>query len=193
MADTDCSTVSDDASLEARDNALEHDFSDDSSFYGKCFQPKAKYAKKSGQQTTKQQYQQKIPELDVDDYWRVHNWNLQVVFAREKPKIGNRKRENCDYTEEPKAKKSKQSGSRSAKSPLPPLATEPFNPYKDVPTALQIDESIDDFLHRLKPSAAKTLHPWIWCANFHAGSRETDPQLPEFKQIGTPIARSLGH
>lgn len=161
----------------------------------------------------KQRYEQKAREVDADGYWRVHEWNVQVIAARaikRDPELWEetgvkvekarqkRKRAVDDSGRQRKHQKVKKEDSEGQKKkietidslttnhPAAPSSklTQPFNPYEGEPNALQLDEPIDTFLSRLRPSSSETSHPWIFCANFHSTSRPTNPDIAAFKQIG---------
>lgn len=160
----------------------------------------------------KQRYEQKAREIDVDEYWQVHEWNLQVIAARAVEKDparwptavdkGKRKREddnsdgkhqkNQNVKENQLGKKRKletmtKTTSSSTTNPpaIPPTnPSEPFNPYEGETNALQINEQLTTFLSRLKPSTTEISNPWIFCANFNSGQRPTAPDIAGFKQVG---------
>lgn len=84
-----------------------------------------------------------------------------------------------------KRKKVKKEESTSTQElTLRPLDSKPHNPYEGNPAALQLNESIEEFLEHLKPSSAENSVPWIYCANFKTDHRDTDANIPIFKQIG---------
>ena len=63
----------------------------------------------------------------------------------------------------------------------------PYNPYKDVTTAYQLDESLAKFLKRLPPKTttlAETSQPWIFIAYPYSSTRLTDPNIKAFKDEG---------
>ena len=134
-------------------------------------------------------------EEDAGLYWQVHDWNLQVVAARaveRYPKewpmtTKKRKREESEELGEAKKQRSTKDDISSHSLSLRPLPTKPHNPYEGLPSALQLNEPIDDFLNRLKPSSAGTEEPWLWCANFSSGHREATADVASFKQIGSKL------
>lgn len=138
----------------------------------------------------------------MDDYWRFHKWNLQVIAARavrENPgewKVRSEKRKrdrDDDRVAETKGKKSK-IGIRAIASQEVPVQSKPdklYNPYEGESAALQINESVDSFLQRLKPSSTDISEPWIYCANFHSEERPTKCDIAGFKQVGQRLLEKI--
>lgn len=199
MTQSDASTATGsilDLELESRN--IERSQSEDSSFYGTLRGPQRQRALvliETGDEDTKAAFTQQLSHFDHEDYWRVHNWNIQVIVAREN-KSRNTKRKQEDllsHSSEPKCKGQKGSmGSHIGNKASDETRTsEPFNPYEGQATALQIGESLDDFLYRFRPSNASTCEPWIWCANFQTYYRDTDRRLAEFKQTGTRLLKQF--
>ena len=64
-----------------------------------------------------------------------------------------------------------------------------YNPYEGDPNALQIGESVEDFLHHLPPSTtyAANLGPWLWAANFFSASRPLDTNPIPYIRIGNDL------
>ena len=152
-----------------------------------------------GDDASKQEFEQKARIFDTSDYWRTHQWNLQVTAVKEvannpvewqiesqkrKRKLEPRKDNSLEET-----RKQKRSKIEHAVAPDQGLAVQlnAYNPYEGDPTALQLAESVDDFLARLKPSSIDTPQPWIWCANFHSSYRPAGENVAVFKQLGTNL------
>lgn len=152
-----------------------------------------------GDKTLKQKYKEEVSAIDTEDYWHIHDWNLQVIAARaverypEEWWINSKKRKRVDQGHDHATKriKTEDEGSKSQELPLRPLPSNPYNPYEGQPSALQLKESVDEFLTRLKPSSADTKHLWIWCANFQAEYRPANENLPVFKQVGTKLLENF--
>lgn len=147
---------------------------------------------RQGNQTVKAEYARHLSEFDNQDYWRVHKWNVQVIVAtRTNSNLGKRKHQKLSLQQdEPEHKKNKKSFGNDTNVELSERVKNIevlFNPYEDHPAALEIGESVDEFLHRLQPSDPSIGEPWIWCANFKTSHRETVQRLAEFKQIGTGL------
>lgn len=141
----------------------------------------------AGADDVRRTFAQQVTKFDDNDYWRVHEWNIQVTVMREnKSKSSKRKRDHrLSLSDEPDLKKRRSSVQLLSHSKE--MSDELYNPYEGYPTALQIGESVDNFLRRLRPSASQADQPWIWCANFKTTYRDTDCRLAEFKQIGTDL------
>ena len=150
---------------------------------------------RSGDKNLKQKYEGEVSATDTKDYWHIHDWNIQVIAFRAvarnpadwTPKGTKRKRKIQDDESAAKRMKTESEDSKSQELSLRTLPVKPYNPYEGSPAALQLHESIDDFLNRLKPSCGDTDQPWIWCANFHAEHRPTNENIAVFKQIGSRL------
>ncbi|KAK6377442.1 hypothetical protein LTR64_000823 [Lithohypha guttulata] len=155
--------------------AYEDDFSDTSSFYGDS--------------ATKQRYQKKARQKS--DHGRIQEWNVQVVAAkamqREHQSLVTKKRKNNDGSENNLKRRRLNEGQDTAR-PVNQLSTvqRQHNIHEGNPAALQLGESVDDFLKRLVPSSGATGEPWIWCANFSAEHGEAS-DLASYRQIGTGL------
>lgn len=178
---------------------------------------KLTHTRRTGGQELKQRYEQKAREIDTDGYWRVHDWNVQVIAAKtvkqdpdswekkavEVGKVKEKRKRALDeagtQSKYRKVKKETLKGGKDKKIENAHLSTKdhltapsehlakPINPYEGKDEALQLNEPIDDFLLRLRPSSTDTSHPWIFCANFHSGERSTAPDIAGFKQLGTRL------
>ncbi|RMZ82256.1 hypothetical protein DV738_g1900, partial [Chaetothyriales sp. CBS 135597] len=64
-----------------------------------------------------------------------------------------------------------------------------FNPFRNDPMAYQLEESLDDFFSRLRPSTATTEDggPWIWIANPHANHWPASADIASFKQEASSL------
>ena len=150
---------------------------------------------RSGDKNLKQKYEGEVSATDTHDYWHIHDWNIQVIAARAvarhsadwAPKGTKRKRKNQDDEPAAKRMKSESEDSKSQELSLRALPAKPYNPYEGSSAALQLHESVDDFLSRLKPSCVDTDQPWIWCANFQAEHRPANENIAVFKQIGSRL------
>lgn len=148
----------------------------------------------------------------MQDYWRFQQWSIQAIAAQAvrcnpqkwpvSANTGQRKRkqEDSEVAMEtgPESKKGKhntiESGGEKVEKiedqlpgrNLPPKSdSELYNPYEGQETALQLNEPVDSFLRRLKPSSADPrLGPWIYCANFYAETRPSESDVAGFKQEG---------
>lgn len=148
----------------------------------------------------KQKYGEEASAIDTKNYWHVHDWNVQVIAARaverypEEWPLDRKKRKREDDKDYSATKKTKTEGEdrNSQDLALRPLPSKPYNPYEGNPLALQLMESVDDFLERVKPSCADPDKPWIWCANFHADHRPTNENIPVFKQVGSKLLEEFG-
>jgi len=149
----------------------------------------------SGDETLKQRYGEKVSAIDTSDYWHIHTWNVQVIAARaieRYPKqwpCNSKKRKRADSADGFATKKAKTESvdSKSKELSLRPLPSKPYNPHEGNLNALQLRDSVDDFLRRLKPSCADTDKPWIWCANFQAEYRPAGENIAVFKQVGSRL------
>lgn len=151
-----------------------------------------------GDAALKKQYDDEAKQDKVDEYWRVHDWNVQVLAARAIKKDparwastkNKRKREGDTENEALPSKKSKVESGESLQpeeSTSPPVLKKPYNPYEGQAHALQLKESVDDFLKRLRPSSCEIDESWIWCANSQARDRSADGDIATYKQIGTRL------
>ena len=157
-------------------------WSEDSSFYG--------------DDQTKAIHENELKTYNPREFWDVREWNLQYLNesehaqANEDPRSVKRKR---DDHPSPRSVRTKQAlvkvkeESNDVKEPEPetlPLARrEPHNPYADMKAAKQRNETVNDFLDRLRPSTtAIESGPWIWVANPYSSSRSSD--IGGFKQEG---------
>lgn len=148
-----------------------------------------------GDETSKQKYEEKVTVIDTTDYWHIHDWNVQVIAARAVERYPaqwpwnckKRKREQPDEESAAKKMEIESVDSKSQALSLRPLPSKPYNPYEGNSNALQLSDSVDDFLQRLKPSCADTDKAWIWCANFQAGHRPAGENIAVFKQVGSRL------
>src|SRR4051794_2139196 len=109
---------------------------------------------RSGDTNLKQKYEGEGSAIDTADYWHIHDWNIQVRAARAVKRCPadwalkgtKRKRENQDDSLIAKKLKTESEGSSSQGLSLRPLLAKPYNPYEGSSTALQLSESVDDFL-----------------------------------------------
>jgi Domain of unknown function (DUF1917) len=172
--------------------------SDDSSFVGDA--------------ETKASYQQRARSFNPRYFWEIHDWNLQCIIAQEKADLAepspppkplphgtkrDAKAAQLKVEDAPKSKTVKLESSPTSKNhvrPAAPPKQEPFNPYADSPSAYQLNETIEDFIDRLRPSEttlAATGHPWIWIANPLSQRRELDSDVGGFKQSALPLLDAL--
>jgi Domain of unknown function (DUF1917) len=156
-----------------------------------------------GDQETKERYEAKSQSFNPRQLWEISEWNLQCLIAQEKAAITR--------PPAPGLQRKRQSAMIKIEADTKPVITKPaisqkekkvasdtpisdlFNPYANLPTAYKFDETIDEFLDRLRPSTAtlETTHsPWIWVANPYASSYRAD--VAGFKQLGFNLLEEFG-
>ena len=74
----------------------------------------------------------------------------------------------------------------------PEITPRLYNPYEGEPNALQIGETVEDFLRYLPPSTtdAANVGPWIWASNFSAPSRLLDGNPVTFMRLGEDLLKA---
>lgn len=179
MAD-DASTATESALAEDSNEDVVSVTSDDSSFYGS--------------NAVKTMYAGRAVAAVVYQHKRVHDWNIQVMAVRNVrrnpelwPEESRKRKWSVDATYKdstPKKAKTEQEDSENRDLSLRPLSTKPHNPYAGSPSALQLNESIEDFLQRLNPSSPNTDEPWLWCAYFFATHQAEGGNVKIFRQVG---------
>lgn len=145
----------------------------------------------------KNEYESKARSIDIHEFWRIHQWNIQVKAAEElkrnpqrwQPK--SKKRKSVEEDDEEKenmhsGKKIKMEDVTKNEKDLAirPKSDQPFNPFENHPAALQLGESVEDFLARIDPCSTDTSQPWIRCANFHAAYRPANEKITQIRQAG---------
>ena len=153
-----------------------------------------------GDDGTKASLEADVRDYNPRDFWDVRDWNLQYLNAWQKAQVSDGprsiKRKRDDHPS-PRAVRTKQSSvktkaeTKDVKKEKPESRTivsghnEPHNPYADMKAAKQLDETVNDFLDRLRPSVTTTESGhWIWVANPYAASNKTSSDIGGFKQEG---------
>jgi hypothetical protein len=174
-----------------------------------------------GDAKTKAKYEKRAASYNPRRYWEIHDWNLQCIAAQEKAALNQgsqtkhsvpqgikRKREDAEVKPEnaprPTKIKTDQQSAKFAPSPSTtastasatspaPAPAELYNRLEGHHDAWQLNETIPNFLDRLRPSDPNTasIGPWIWISNPHSTPNDTLHDTGGFMQSAYPILEKL--
>lgn len=160
-------------------------WSEDSSFYG--------------DDETKAKFEAEVKAFNPREWWDVHAWNFQSLIAWDKAQVNggaqSAKRPAEETTKSPAKKVKLSSTGNSHKSDdsakTQPASTtrrrrdDPHNPYEDLHTAYQLNETVSEFVARLPPSTTNvSTGPWLWVADPYSTAHESSGDVGSFKQLG---------
>jgi len=147
-------------------------------------------------------FEQQCAAYDTNDYWHIHQWNLQTIQANARDTViplspGSRKRKRGPDGEESDKDTKRPEPIFSTTTPREP-SSEPYNYYEGITCAKQLAETLPSFFQRLPPSRTTTESinsPWIYICNPHTTWRPHE-RISEFKQAGHALLeghKSLRH
>ncbi|RMD39281.1 hypothetical protein DV735_g5847, partial [Chaetothyriales sp. CBS 134920] len=146
-----------------------------------------------GDPETKADCEAEVAGFNVLDYWDVHQGNFKQIIAQQQTPtqavVVKRESHSPETQADGEIKKIKAESPESIKSEDKEFDKVLFNPYEGNPMAYQLDESLDDFLARLKPSTATTEAggAWIRIANPHCSYRPGSEDVAGFKRDASKL------
>ena len=138
-----------------------------------------------------------MASFDPTSYWQFHEHDLQGIAERDREVFQEKDKRSLHHAgnRELVCVPGQAIGSRESDGTRTHMVVddkpedyEPYNPYEGDKMAKQLDETVDHFLGRLRPSETTVSSgPWIWVANPISGIRPLPHDIAGFKTEGNDL------
>ena len=151
----------------------------------------------AGDDELKVEYEARVASFDPISYWQFHEHDLQVITERNREVFQEENKRDVHHAGNSELVRLPDQTTDSRESDGmrtcmevdgKPEDCEPFNPYEGDKMAKQLDETVDNFLGRCRPSTTTVSSgPWIWVANPMSGIIPARHDIAAFKTEGNDL------